>query len=334
MNQLKINAPPTDEASSCGADPSADLNSQAAASALTSPSKWEADIHLVLAQRERGTRLTKNQHSGPLYVQKPFYPEGRDIAHVYLLHPPGGLVSGDKLKILAELEADSRAVFTTPGAGRVYKARQDQTLQQQDIYFQLGAAAQLEWLPMETIVFPGANTRLTTRIDIQPDSLFCGWDITCLGLQANQQRFDQGSVQQRFEIYEQGKLQLLETFVAEGSNDLLMHGPASLRGCSVNGFFVVGPLSSDSLAVGADGNDAGDSKVSVLIESLRASLGFQIENAERPYLFAVTQVKHYLVMRYLGCDSHQARKIFLAAWQRLRPVLFKRIACEPRIWAT
>lgn len=285
--------------------------------AASAPSRWEASIHLQLAQRARGTRLIKNQHIGPLYVQKPFYPEGDQVAHVYLLHPPGGLVSGDSLRISADLQGQSRAVFTTPGAGRVYRARKDLTLQKQSIHFTLAAGAQLEWLPMETIIFPGANTQLTTRVDVQPGSLFCGWDITCLGLQANQQAFNQGSARQRFAIYEQGRLALLESFAVTGGDQLFLHGSAALRSCSVNGFFVIGPIASNTVAPQA---------LEKLIDGLRMT--------QSDYLFGVTQVKNYLVLRYLGNDSAEARKVFLAAWQRLRPVIFQRLACEPRIWAT
>ena len=45
------------------------------------------------------TRLTTRAHRGPLVVQRPFYPEGPGVPHVYLLHPPGGIVGGDSLRV-------------------------------------------------------------------------------------------------------------------------------------------------------------------------------------------------------------------------------------------
>ena len=47
----------------------------------------------------RATRLARRAHRGPLVVQRPFFPEGPEVCHVYLLHPPGGLVGGDELTV-------------------------------------------------------------------------------------------------------------------------------------------------------------------------------------------------------------------------------------------
>ena len=64
---------------------------------------WPAFLGLTFDKPGGKTRLIKSVHNGPLYVQKLFYPEGLEHAHVYLLHPPGGLVSGDYLKISIDM---------------------------------------------------------------------------------------------------------------------------------------------------------------------------------------------------------------------------------------
>jgi urease accessory protein len=58
---------------------------------------WQASLNLSFANRFNKTLLVQRKHSGPLTVQRPFYPEG-DVCHVYLLHPPGGIVGGDELR--------------------------------------------------------------------------------------------------------------------------------------------------------------------------------------------------------------------------------------------
>ena len=100
----------------------AKIQNKAAASAAE-PSRWQAELALGFAATKRGVVLQHCRHQGPLYVQKPFYPEGRQLPHVYLLHPPGGLVSGDKLQINVAMARDTQALISTPGAGRVYRAR-------------------------------------------------------------------------------------------------------------------------------------------------------------------------------------------------------------------
>ena len=86
-------------------------------------SSWHA--RLELGFRDSGTRtvLAHRRHIGPLMVQRPFYPEG-SICHVYLLHPPGGLVGGDSLTVDVDVAGGARALVTTPAAGKFYRSAQ------------------------------------------------------------------------------------------------------------------------------------------------------------------------------------------------------------------
>ena len=64
---------------------------------------WPAFLLLEFEKGENKTRMSEMKFKGPLRVQRPFYPEGQ-VCHVYLLHPPGGLVSGDDLNKLNGLQ--------------------------------------------------------------------------------------------------------------------------------------------------------------------------------------------------------------------------------------
>ena len=90
--------------------------------------RWAAALELGFEARAESepalvTRLVRRRHHGPLRVQRPFYPEGKTgCCHVYLLHPPGGLVSGDELRIEASVAEGGHALLTTPAAAKLYKA--------------------------------------------------------------------------------------------------------------------------------------------------------------------------------------------------------------------
>jgi hypothetical protein len=107
-----------------------------------------------------------------LRVQRPFYPESREVCHVYLLHPPGGLVSGDELQIDIAVGRDAWALLTTPGAGKVYGSDGQGVRQQQALRIARGGT--LEWLPQEMILFDGARADLGTRVELEGDARFLG----------------------------------------------------------------------------------------------------------------------------------------------------------------
>jgi urease accessory protein len=50
--------------------------------------------------------------------------------------------------------------------------------------------------------------------------------------------------------------------------------------------------------------------------------------------FGVTRLGEALVCRYLGDSAPRARQLFQRAWEVLRPLMYGRAACPPRIWRT
>ncbi len=276
-------------------------------------SGWEARLALRLARRGEDTRLMRADRHGPLTVQRPFYPEGGALAHVYLLHPPGGLVSGDRLEISATLEPGSAALITTPGAGRAYGARQRNPEQHQHITLAVAEGACLEWFPMENIVYRGAQLHARTEIQLGAGARFAGWEINCLGLPASNAPFDCGAVQQRLQLRCGERLVFVDQLRLAAPSPLQSHA-AGLNGCSVSGLLLAGPF-----AASADADH--------LIEQMRGGLP-----ADAPV--ALTRIEDFLVARYLGDSAFDARQLFCQLWAQLRPALMNRPACAPRIWAT
>lgn len=284
--------------------------------AATQSSFWHASLLLGFRKQDARTRLWRTRHEGPLYVQRPFYPEGADLAHVYLLHPPGGLVSGDRLVVKLDLDSGARVLCTTPGAGRLYRARPDQRLQEQHNYLQVGSGASLEWFPQETLVFPGAQAHIDTRVELAVDAQFCGWDISVLGLPANDIRFDHGRLRQRLLIQRAGMPVLLEALDIDGVSSSLPTAAAGLRSQPVSGLFVCGPFDASQF-------DAVDTAALVAAATVA-----------HPALRGLTRHGDFLLGRYLGPCAQEARRVFLLWWAALRPLLLQRAACPAAIWST
>ena len=281
--------------------------------ALPAAQSWPANVELGLRSEAGRTRLARCSHNGPLYVQRPFYPEGKEHPHLYLLHPPGGIVSGDCLDIEVDVAADSGALVTTPGATRVYRARDDNPLQRQRCRLRLGTDAILEWFPMETIVFDGAWVELETTVELARNSCFVGWEVSCFGLPASRQPFRSGRFSQRYRVLQEGTPVFVESFsLDEDNREAMLHGPAGLRGQPVTGIFLAGPFAAE--------------KHAPLLQLLRQA-------APEPSV-AISWLGNFLVGRYLGSSAHSARKLYRAWWRTLRPSLLGRNACAPRIWST
>ena len=119
-----------------------------------SESGWKAELKLRFSRTVNKTVLSERSQKGPLTVQRPFYPEG-ECCHVYVLHPPGGIVSGDQLAIAINVDENAKALITTPGASKFYRSSGEQAFQ--TIALSINEGATLEWLPQETIIFEGAK---------------------------------------------------------------------------------------------------------------------------------------------------------------------------------
>lgn len=288
--------------------------SNAGVEADYSASRWPARLKLQMVKTGSGTRLVSSEHSGPLYVQRPFYPEGSELAHVYILHPPGGLVSGDDLKIDIHMGTGGSGLFTTPGAGRLYRARSDLQLQQQHVNLQLQPDSTLEWFPLENIVYPGAHAKLHTRVELADNSHFIGWEISCLGLPASDLPFDRGSLNQRFEIWRGRRPLLIENLRLDMRNRSMLDGIAGMAGRTTSGLLLAGPIID----------------INHQSECMSQIREIEVKDA----LLGATLVGDFIAVRYLGDCCQQARRLFTHCWSVIRPLLMGRPACLPRIWAT
>lgn len=280
----------------------------AAALSSTTPLSggWRAELALGFAARDGRTRLAWRKQRGPLAVQRPFHPEG-EVCHLYLLHPPGGVVGGDRLEIGVDVAADAHALLTTPGATKFYRSGGDEALQHQRLNVADGAT--LEWFPQENIFFPGARAALKTQIELHGAARFMGWEIQCLGRPANREPFAGGELSLQLQLRRDGRPLLLERLMVDDATGL--NGAAALRGHPVTATFV------------ASGVDVAQR------DHVRA--GLQTRDGD---FIATTLLDDLLVVRYLGHSTEAARKAFVAAWSLLRPALWSREACPPRIWST
>jgi len=285
---------------------------------------WQARLELGLADRAGRTVVAHQRHRGPLTVQRPFYPEGGPC-HLYLLHPPGGLVGGDRLELKVTVTTEAHALITTPGATKCYRSAGPRAEQVQ--HLEVTAGGVLEWFPQENILFPGANLRLVTAVDLAEGARFMGWEIHSLGRPAIGERFAHGCADLHLRLRRAGRPLLLERLWLHGGSGL--DGPTGLRGLQVTGTLLASPADAADLAavrahpVGAGhAADAGNPR------------GAPQPGPTETLLWGATLVGDLLIARALAPGTEPLQRLFTALWGILRPRLLGRAACPPRIWAT
>jgi urease accessory protein len=267
-------------------------------SAAALASTWRAQLKLEFEHDGKRTVLAKRGSDGPLVVQKPLYPEGPEVCHAIVVHPPGGIAGGDELSL--EVKGEGHALLTTPGAAKWYRSAGPWA--KQKLLFDVHGT--LEWLPRETIVFDGALAALECEVRLASAARYIGWDIVCLGRTGSGERFSRGTLGIDTRILKDEKLAWLERGEIEGGG-ALMRSPVGLGGCSVFGCLVA------------------------------AAPWFDAELLKQcKEIVPTTLLPGLLVARYLGKSTEDAMRSFTALWRLLRPAVAGRQAVEPRIWRT
>jgi urease accessory protein len=272
---------------------------------------WSARLELEYARQGARTTLVRRRHVGPLAVQRPFHPERDGTCHSYVLHPPGGVVAGDRLELAVEVGPGARALLTAPSATKLYRSgrgREAEQLQR----FTLAEGARLEWLPQETIAYDGAAAALATRVELAPGASFIGCEILCLGRPVADERFTRGRIAQRLEVFRAGEPLLIERACYTAGS------PPLAAAYGMHAQPVVGSL----VCIGPERSPA-------LLEELRALLA-----ALAPGESAVSELAFACVCRYRGASVLLAQRALRAAWALLRRDCFASEAVAPRIWAT
>ena len=252
-------------------------------------------------------------HEGPLRILQSLYPEGDAICHNVLVHPPSGLVAGDRLDIGIDVAAGAHGVITTPGAGRFYRSEGDRATQH--VQARLGEGARLEWLPMEAICYSGCNAENRLDLQLAPGAECIGWDVTALGLPTSNLPFVAGRLRQHLEVAGGW----LERGTIQADDARLLDGPLGLAGqrCIATLFL-------------ATGSDLGHERREQALEIARAVLE---GSPLRERAGATAPDSRTVVVRVLSDVVEPAMGLLKAVRNAWRPALWGLAANPPRTWA-
>jgi urease accessory protein len=212
-------------------------------------------LSAVAAVDARGhTYLREQSFRAPLHLSKPH--SEADALVVNMVSPTAGLFDGDEVDISLMVESGACAVFTTPSATRIHRARGDRpAIVRQSLTVQAGGFA--EFFPELLIPQRGARYRQETILRVEPGGTLVFFEWLAPGRVAHGETFVYSEVQWRTD------LRIGETLAARERCCLRPEGP-SLAGVRLAfpsghylGAFIVGdvPLLPEAVE-SLDGPDA------------------------------------------------------------------------------
>jgi urease accessory protein len=272
---------------------------------------WHARLGLEY-RLDNARTLLRFAHDGPLRVLQSLYPEGPGICHNVLVHPPGGLVAGDCLDVKVTVEPGAHALVSTPGASRFYKSNGAPA--EQTVTLQLAQDARLEWLPLETIAYPGCLGVNRLHMDLAPGAEMLAWDVAALGLPGAGQAFDAGQFTQH--MHWPGVW--LEHACLSATDTVLLDSPLGLAGHRCLGTLVF-----------ASGTPMSRARQDALLDAVRITVA---THALAESTGATCPNDHVLVVRTLSPLTEPATDLFKHLWTTLRPMLWGLGGVPPRIW--
>ena len=340
------------------AEPPSNLDDAAPASGWAS----SLDLRYTAAQ---GCCSGHGQHHGAVRVLAALYPEGPGVCHHVLVHPPGGLVGGDRIDIKLDLQAQAHALITTPGATRFYRSLGQAAMQQVQAHVHSGA--RLEWLPLEALAFDACLGENRAVFTLEPGAEMLGWDMLALGLPAAGKPFRQGHLVQHLELpgvwLERGRM--------DATDAALLHSPSGLRSHSAMGtlFFAAGsaidPLRRDLLldaarriaqaqvdALMPSPQSASPQRPLAVVPSQPVKAGSEPQHSAtglpmplgNPDAYtaslgalacgATSPHAQVVVLRVLGHRIEPIAALLREVWAAWRTIAWALPPCPPRVWTT
>ncbi|HTP70836.1 MAG TPA: urease accessory protein UreD [Burkholderiaceae bacterium] len=278
---------------------------------------WQARLRLDVRRDGDGRCVVHAAHEGPLRVLKTLYPEGDAVAHQVIVHPPGGIVGGDRLEIALRLQPRAHALVTTPGATRFYRSAGGSGTQRVDAALEEGA--RLEWLALEAIAHSGCLGENHACFRLAADAEMIGWDLVALGLPASGEPFAAGRFTQHLEL----PGVWLERGVIDSADTTLLRSPLGLAGRStlLTLWFAAGQVLADA-------------RVDALVDAARECVDAHGHDDERLIAGVTALQQRVVVLRALAHRVEPAMVLAQAVRAAWRRVAWQLDAPPPRVWRT
>ncbi|MBX3484645.1 urease accessory protein UreD [Phenylobacterium sp.] len=166
---------------------------------------------IVVRAEDGRTRLSRLYQDGCGKIR---LPRGGGVEAV-LINSSGGLTGGDRMDWAAEAGAGATLTLTTQACEKVYRARDGVAEVRTDLT--VGEAAELHWLPQETILFDEGALSRRLEADLAEGARLLAVEAVVLGRTAMDETVRRGVLHDRWRIRREGRLVF--------ADDLRLDGP-------------------------------------------------------------------------------------------------------------
>jgi len=247
------------------------------------------------------------------------------VCHSVIVHPPGGIAGGDRLDLRLTLDDRAHALLTTPGATRFYRSAGEPATQ--SVRARLADGARLEWLPLETLVYPGALAESRSSFELAQGAEMIGREIVALGLPTAAQHFDRGSFTQHLEVpgvwLERGTLDARDRTLLDSSLGLGRRRVLATLWFSTGS--AIRPRRRDALLDAARAESGHDCP---------AHLAYPAEDLASTVQGSTSPHERLVVVRVLAWRVEPAVALLNRVWVLWRQLAWDLPACAPRVWQT
>lgn len=126
----------------------------------------------------------------PLFIQRALYLEESipSMAYIYVISPSGGILQGDRYRIVIKLSNNAHAHITTQGATRIYKMEKDYATQMIDIVVEEGCYC--EYIPDQIIPYANSRFYQLTNLKVHENATMIYSEILVPGRVASGEKFE------------------------------------------------------------------------------------------------------------------------------------------------
>ncbi len=200
------------------------ISGQPCPSNPSGPQRAAGRAHLSLAVARGASRLVDLAQSGSARLLLPRVAGPRPEA--VFLNTSGGLTSGDQLSCAFDLAPGAALTATTQTAERAYLAPSGPA--RFGMTAEVGARADLAWLPQETILFEGSDLDRRTEIALAPGAMCLTCEIIVLGRRAMGEVVTQARLRDHRRVTLSGQPLWYETQEITPQSLAMARGPAGL----------------------------------------------------------------------------------------------------------